>query len=222
MKMGEKIVQTAGRDRSNHNPCHHVCRLAEGLGYLPSCKGCMEGRGGGQVMRRMISVLAAVLLALGLTACGNSEGQATNGAAQTPQAESPQETEIANSTEETTEQTEADVSASNISEVAPEETGSENGDGGVLVVYFSATGTTKDVAEKIAAITGADTYEIKAAQEYSDADLNWSDSNSRSTKEQNDSSARPEIGSDAIALDGYTTIYIGERVIIGTSQGKAA
>ena len=149
MKMGEKIVQTAGRDRSNHNPCHHVCRLAEGLGYLPSCKGCMEGRGGGQVMRRMISVLAAVLLALGLTACGNSEGQATNGAAQTPQAESPQETEIANSTEETTEQTEADVSASNISEVAPEETGSENGDGGVLVVYFSATGTTKDVAERL-------------------------------------------------------------------------
>ena len=65
------------------------------------------------------------------------------------------------------------------------------------------------MAEKIAGITGADTYEIKAAQEYTDADLDWNDSNSRSTKEQNDSSVRPEIGSEAVSLDGYSTIYIG-------------
>ena len=43
----------------------------------------------------------------------------------------------------------------------------------VLVVYFSATGTTKGVAEKIAAITDGDLYEIKAAQEYTDEDLIW-------------------------------------------------
>ena len=54
----------------------------------------------------------------------------------------------------------------------------------VLVVYFSATGTTKGVAEKIAAITGGDLYEIKAAQEYTEADLDWNDSSSRTTKEQ--------------------------------------
>ncbi len=77
------------------------------------------------------------------------------------------------------------------------------------MVYFSATGTTKGVAEKIASITGGDLYEIKAAQEYTDADLNWNDSSSRSTKEQNDSSVRPEIGSEAVSFDGYTTIYIG-------------
>jgi len=92
-------------------------------------------------------------------------------------------------------------------EASSEETANTNEDSGVLVVYFSATGTTKGVAEKIASITGADTYEIKAAQEYTDADLNWNDSDSRSTKEQNDSSARPEIGSDAVSLEGYTTIY---------------
>lgn len=79
----------------------------------------------------------------------------------------------------------------------------------VLVVVFSATGTTKAVAEKIAAIEGADLYEIKAAEEYTDADLNWSDHDSRSTKEQNDRSARPEIGSEEISLDGYVKIYVG-------------
>ena len=61
----------------------------------------------------------------------------------------------------------------------------------------------------MASITDGDLYEIKAAQEYTDADLNWNDSSSRSTKEQNDSSVRPEIGSEAVSFDGYTTIYIG-------------
>ncbi len=61
----------------------------------------------------------------------------------------------------------------------------------------------------IADITDGDLYEIKALEEYTDEDLNWNDSNSRSTKEQDDPSARPAIGSDPVSLDGYTTIYIG-------------
>ena len=161
-----------------------------------------------------MAVLAAVLLAIGLTACGNNEGQAASDTAQTIQAESSQETETANNTEEEAQQVVTSEAASNTNDesaddTSSEETGSSKENSGVLVVYFSATGTTKGVAEKIAGITDADTYEIKAAQEYTDADLNWNDSNSRSTKEQNDSAARPEIGSDAISLDGYTTIYIG-------------
>lgn len=79
----------------------------------------------------------------------------------------------------------------------------------VLVVYFSATGTTKGVAEQIASVTGADTYEILAAQTYTEDDLNWHDQNSRTTLEQNDKSVRPAIGSETISLDGYRTIYIG-------------
>ena len=86
----------------------------------------------------------------------------------------------------------------------PEPTGNDT-----LVVYFSATGTTKRVAETIAEITEADLYEILAADDYSDADLNWGDRNSRSTLEQNDRNARPEIASDPLNLEGYTTIYIG-------------
>jgi flavodoxin/predicted small lipoprotein YifL len=79
----------------------------------------------------------------------------------------------------------------------------------VLVVVFSATGTTKAVADRIAAYADADLYEIKAAQEYTAADLDWTDRNSRTTIEQNDKSARPQIGSPELSLDGYKTIFIG-------------
>ena len=86
----------------------------------------------------------------------------------------------------------------------PEPTGNE-----VLVVYFSATGTTKAVAEKIAGLENADIYEITAADDYSAEDLNWNDRNSRTTHEQNDRNARPEIGSDPINTEGYKKIFIG-------------
>ena len=77
------------------------------------------------------------------------------------------------------------------------------------MVYFSMTGTTRGIAEKIAAITGADIYEIKAAQEYTSDDLNYNDSETRATVEQKDPTVRPEIGSDPVSLDGYSTVYIG-------------
>ena len=79
----------------------------------------------------------------------------------------------------------------------------------VLVAYFSATGTTKGVAEKIASVTGGDLYEILAEDPYTAEDLNYNDSSSRSTKEQNDKDVRPEIGSEDLSLEGYTTIYLG-------------
>ena len=115
------------------------------------------------------------------------------------------------------EKSQASNSAASKSETeaskAADETKAENSDtadgGKTLVVYFSATGTTKGVAEQIASFTGADTYEITAAQPYTSDDLNYNDSDSRTTKEQNDKSVRPEISSEKLDLAGYSTIYIG-------------
>ena len=77
-----------------------------------------------------------------------------------------------------------------------------------VVVVFSATGNTRGVAGKIAALTGADLREIVPAQPYTDADLNYSDGGSRTSKEQNDPDARPEIAEE-ISLEGYDTVYLG-------------
>ena len=93
--------------------------------------------------------------------------------------------------------------------VEVEETTETNESRDVLVVYFSATGTTKGVAEKIAAITKADLYEIVPAIEYTSEDLHWQDESTRATVEQKDANARPEISSETISLEGYQTIYIG-------------
>ena len=64
------------------------------------------------------------------------------------------------------------------------------------------------VAEKIAALTGADLAEIVPAQPYTSENLNYSDRSTRATVEQNTADARPEIAND-ISLDGYTTVYLG-------------
>lgn len=78
-----------------------------------------------------------------------------------------------------------------------------------LVVYFSCTGTTRGVAEKLANVTGADLYEIVPAMPYTEEDLNYSDRSTRATSEQDHPDTRPEIGGEDIDLAGYSTVYIG-------------
>ncbi len=153
-------------------------------------------------MKKTISVLLIALSITGILACGSPAAQdrPTGAAEQSKPAatEAPAETAdpAAAQEEPVTEQT-----AEPTGEPAPHKT--------VLVVVFSATGTTMGVAEKIAAIEDADLYEIVPAEPYSDADLNWNDSNSRTTREQNDTSVRPAIASGPIDLSGYERIYIG-------------
>ena len=78
-----------------------------------------------------------------------------------------------------------------------------------LVVYFSASGVTADIASKIAKATGSDIYEIEPTVPYSNADLNWMDKNSRSSVEMRDKSFRPEIKNTDAHIENYDVIYLG-------------
>ena len=78
--------------------------------------------------------------------------------------------------------------------------------GKTLVAYFSASGKTAKVAEKLAAKVGADLYEIKPTVKYTKADLNWMDRKSRSSIEMNDKSFRPEIITGDVDIAPYDTI----------------
>ena len=79
----------------------------------------------------------------------------------------------------------------------------------VLVAYFSATGTTKKIAENLAKATGGDLYEIKPLKPYTSADLNWHDSNSRSSVEMKDHNSRPEMVDDDFSVSEYDTVFLG-------------
>lgn len=78
-----------------------------------------------------------------------------------------------------------------------------------LVSYFSASGTTKKVANMIAEAAGADLYEIKPEIPYTTADLNWMDKKSRSSVEMNDKKFRPEIVKADIDMSAYDTVILG-------------
>ncbi len=78
-----------------------------------------------------------------------------------------------------------------------------------LVVYFSATGTTKAAAERLAKEKNADLYEIVPAQPYTAADLNWQDKQSRSSLEMKDKSSRPAIQGTCKNIADYDTVWIG-------------
>ncbi len=78
-----------------------------------------------------------------------------------------------------------------------------------LVAFFSASGVTKTVAEKIAESADADLFEIVPAQPYTKADLDWTDSSSRSSVEMKNKSFRPEIKDSSIDISEYDTVYLG-------------
>ena len=149
-------------------------------------------------MKKRIAICLLMALALVFAGCGGAPALPASEPvpAEAPE-QAPAETAIPEREPESTPQT-ADAEE-------PAEAGTH---GSVLVVYFSATGTTRGVAERIAALTGADLAEIVPAQPYTAEDLNYNDRSTRATVEQNTPDARPEIA-DEISLDGYTTVYLG-------------
>ena len=162
-------------------------------------------------MKKILSVVLATLMFTMLAACGSSAKAETTSTqavteAQTAAAQiTAAETTAAAQTQAAETTAAAQTQAAQTTAAAAASAAHSD----VLVAFFSATGTTKGVAERIASVTGGDLYEIVPANPYSAADLNYNDRSSRSTKEQNDKSARPEIGSADISLEGYTTIYLG-------------
>ena len=148
-------------------------------------------------MKKVVFLVLASLLALALAACGAKETQAEDSIASAPE-------ETITPTETAAPQEPHAAAVEN----APVES-EHTTQGGILVAYFSATGTTKGVAERLAKAVGGDIWEIVPSEPYSDADLNWNDKSSRSTKEQNDKSVRPGIAGETLDLSGYTTIYVG-------------
>jgi len=139
-------------------------------------------------MKKIKIVFILFMLMIALTACANSENNVSDF-----------------NTEESINET-SDVTTE---EIEPEIVNEEKTSSNSLVVYFSATGTTKGVAERIAEIVDADIYELKAAESYTEDDLNYNDSNSRATQEQNDSTSRPEIEGEIENFDEYDTIFLG-------------
>lgn len=79
----------------------------------------------------------------------------------------------------------------------------------VLIVYFSATGTTKSAAKKIKNATGGKLYEIKAADPYTDEDLGYDSDDCRANTEQKDGSIRPKIKGKVNNIRKYDVIFIG-------------
>lgn len=137
-------------------------------------------------MKKLTSILLALVLVFPFVACSNNSSDNSN-------------------TTPSTSQT-ADTSKS-----TDENTQNSNTSSKILVVYYSATGSTKAVAETIANTAGADLFEITPVDPYTSDDLNWTNDNSRVSVEHNDESKRDveltQVTPDN--WDDYDTVFVG-------------
>ena len=156
------------------------------------------------MMKKTIAILLSLVMVLGLAACGNSASRTEQSSTEENSVESTA------SVEESVEGSNTDADNTDVSESQTEETDAPDvQESKVLVAYFSATNTTKGVAEHIANGLNADIYEIVPEDPYTDADLNYNDNNSRTTIEMNDPDARPAISGSVENMDQYDIVFIG-------------
>lgn len=78
-----------------------------------------------------------------------------------------------------------------------------------MVSYFSASGTTRDVACQLSKLVGGKMHEIVPAKKYEHADLDWTDRSSRCTIEMQNPDSRPQLAEEKTDLSGYDVLYIG-------------
>ena len=154
----------------------------------------------------LIGVSAVSLLA----GCSSGNSSQESASVDTAQADTQED-----ASEETDQSDTQEAAGEDIEEAAGEEgqetEASGTADGNVLVVYYSATGNTQNVANIIADITGGDLFELKPVEPYTDEDLNYSDENSRVSREHKDESLRNvELTSTTVDnWDSYDTVFIG-------------
>ena len=147
--------------------------------------------------KRLLSCVLAGSLALALAACTQQSAGGSSAGNQ--------------STDQSADQSREEVSsaAQSAAGSGTDTSGTERGN--VLVVCYSATGNTESVAGYIAQATGGDLFEITPAEPYTDEDLNWSDENSRVTREHEDESLRDvELTATTVEnWDSYDTVFLG-------------
>ena len=169
-------------------------------------------------MKRAISVLLSLTMLFSLTACGGNGNSSSSQASSSAPESSAAESSASESSSEASSSSESEVSsevssqAPSSSEVSNEAQAEDTGSGSsVLVVYYSATGNTAQVAQYIADSTGGDLFEIQPVEPYTDDDLNWTDDNSRVSQEHADESLRDvELVADTVDnWDQYDTVFIG-------------
>ena len=148
-------------------------------------------------MKKLTALLLSVVLVLSLAACGSANKPASS----TTQPETSAPTE-----QPATEQSESSSAAPAESEP---ETQPETGK--TLVVYYSASGNTERVAKDIAEAAGADLFEIVPTEVYTSEDLNWTNPDSRVSREHDDESLRdvPLTTTEVPDWDSYDTVFIG-------------
>ena len=148
-------------------------------------------------MKKLAALLLSVVLVLSLSACGSANKPASS----TTQPETSVPTE-----QPTTEPSESSSTAPAESEP---ETQPETGK--TLVVYYSASGNTERVAKDIAEAAGADLFEIVPTEVYTSDDLDWTNPDSRVSREHDDESLRdvPLTTTEVPDWDSYDTVFIG-------------
>lgn len=160
------------------------------------------------IMKKIIVPVFSVLMMISLAACGNSSNQTEQSSAEKNSVESSVIDSVADT--ETDETESEETNAGEETEIPEQaETPEEDKSSRILVAYFSATNTTKGVAEHIANGLDADIYEIVPKELYTDADLDYNDKSSRSTIEMNDPDARPAISGSVENMDQYEIVFLG-------------
>ena len=154
-------------------------------------------------MKKSAAIFLGLAMVLSLAACGTSSSNETS-APETSTSTASSETQEPEATPESTEPAESTEEPSSQSETEDEASGT-------LVVYYSATGNTEQVANYIADITGGDLFELEPVEPYTSDDLDWTNDNSRVSQEYYDESLRDvELVADTVEnWDSYDTVFIG-------------